>query len=81
MVFIIPKFQAWYLLSKIELVTILNTYFQISINIPTKINTLPIKTFAVIGSFNSKNESSNVTIILALSILATYDTGPSFIAL
>ena len=46
-------------------------YFQTKIAIPVKINVAPNNNLEVIGSLSIKNDKSNVTTILALSIDAT----------
>ena len=56
------------------------SHFQINITIPTRMKPAPAANRAETGSFKIKTERRRVTTMLALSMEATYDTGPSFMA-
>ena len=56
----------------------MTSYFQVMIRIPAKIKSAPKATLGVKGSLSNRNDKASVISMLALSIIATYDTGPSF---
>lgn len=57
------------------------SYFQTNTIKPIKISPPPIIIFGVTGSFSKVNDSKSVIKILPLSIEATYETSPIWIAL
>lgn len=57
-----------------------NHHFHTSTNSPLKINVAPKAMRHVKGSFRNRKQSTSVTTMLALSIVATTATLPSFMA-